>query len=334
MRPARSISAPVASASALASGEACTPAAHSTVRAAMRCGPAVGGADVETEGVDAGDAGAHAQLDAEPLQLLGAPDRTACRRTWPAAPCRRRAAARGATSDRTCGSSARGCAWPARGSVRPARSPVGPGADHGDRQPLLLLGGVGRRLGHLEAPRAPVGGPRGRRRSSSCPARAAPARRGRSRTGRRRRPRSGCRRGSRPASSGGRAAWTMRRSRSKPVTSTSSTRTLRARRRTWRNGGAIWPGDRMPVATWYSSGWKRWWLRRSSSVTSTGRLAEEPAGRQPTEAPADDDDAVAGRAVGGGDPPAPPQRAADGPAHRPGLECMIPPSAKIVVAAR
>ena len=23
-------------------------------------------------------------------------------------------------------------------------------------------------------------------------------------------------------------------------------------------GGAIWPSDRIPVATWYSRGWKRW----------------------------------------------------------------------------
>ena len=38
-RPARSVSAPVASASILASGEACTPAAQIFVRAGMRRSP-------------------------------------------------------------------------------------------------------------------------------------------------------------------------------------------------------------------------------------------------------------------------------------------------------
>ena len=46
------------------------------------------------------------------------------------------------------------------------------------------------------------------------------------------------------------AAWTTRRSRSNPVTSATSTRTFSYRRTTWRIGGAIWPGDSMPVATW------------------------------------------------------------------------------------
>src|SRR5215213_4989508 len=61
MRPARSTSAPVASARALASGDA--------------LGPAVGGADVDAGGVDGGDAGAHAELDAEPFEGLGGPAR-------------------------------------------------------------------------------------------------------------------------------------------------------------------------------------------------------------------------------------------------------------------
>ena len=43
-----------------------------------------------------------------------------------------------------------------------------------------------------------------------------------------------------------------------------------------------------PVATWYSSGWNRWKLRRSTSVTATDRLrarffaAYRPANPPPT----------------------------------------------------
>src|SRR5215470_9388694 len=33
------------------------------------------------------------------------------------------------------------------------------------------------------------------------------------------------------------------------------------------------PGESAPVATWYVSGWKRWKLRRSTSVISTGASA-------------------------------------------------------------
>ncbi|ETB03709.1 hypothetical protein O978_12435 [Mycobacterium avium subsp. paratuberculosis 10-5864] len=29
------------------------------------------------------------------------------------------------------------------------------------------------------------------------------------------------------------------------------------------------PSDTMPVATWYSSGWKRWWVVRAISLMST-----------------------------------------------------------------
>src|SRR5687767_10053726 len=61
-----------------------------------------------------------------------------------------------------------------------------------------------------------------------------------------------------------------RAARSTPVTSPSRTRTLRARRRIQRIGAPISAGDRPAVATWYSNGWKTWWLRRSTSVTRTG----------------------------------------------------------------
>jgi hypothetical protein len=43
-----------------------------------------------------------------------------------------------------------------------------------------------------------------------------------------------------------------------PVTSPVSTRTLACRLRMSRATGAMDPSDKMPVATWYSSGWNRW----------------------------------------------------------------------------
>ena len=67
---------------------------------------------------------------------------------------------------------------------------------------------------------------------------------------------------------------------------------FRWRRSTLRIGGAIWPSDRIPVATWYSSGWNRWWLTRSTRVRSTGRALQEPGREQPPEPAADDDDAM------------------------------------------
>ena len=68
---------------------------------------------------------------------------------------------------------------------------------------------------------------------------------------------------------------------------------LRIVRSTWRSGGAIWPGESMPVATWYSSGWNRWWLRRSTSVTSTGLRARKRTRGQAAEPAADDDHPMA-----------------------------------------
>ena len=54
------------------------------------------------------------------------------------------------------------------------------------------------------------------------------------------------------------------------------------------------PGASAPVATWYSSGWKRWWLRRSTSVRSIAVVLPEPARRvQAAESAADDRDPVA-----------------------------------------
>ena len=63
---------------------------------------------------------------------------------------------------------------------------------------------------------------------------------------------------------------------------------FRCLRRIERSGWAISPGDRAPVATWYSSGWKRWKLRRSTSVTLTSGSMPRLAGRvEPAESAAD-----------------------------------------------
>ena len=286
MRPARSTSAPVASASALASGEACTPAAHSTVRAAMRSVLPSASADVDPVAVDAGDPGAHAQLDAEPLQLLGRAARQVVaerRQRLLAAveqehPHRRRVERAEVL--------ARGCAWPARGSARPART-------RSVRRRRRRSSATPRCSAASVAVSAISNAPSTRRRTSRAssmvfmPGRvqrqlvvaevrlAGAAGDDQAVVGDLdRRVRAAARRAR------------SRRSRSKPVTSTSSTRTLSAPAAgCWRSGGAIWPGDRMPVATWYSSGWKRWWLRRSRSVTSTGRLARNRQAGSPPKPP-------------------------------------------------
>src|SRR6516225_6505993 len=82
---------------------------------------------------------------------------------------------------------------------------------------------------------------------------------------------------------------TTRRSRSKSVTVERMTRMFSRRRNFWRSTGEIWPGERMPVATWKSSGWKRWWFRRSMSVISTCPRARRDktraAGRPPKPPP-------------------------------------------------
>ena len=115
------------------------------------------------------------------------------------------------------------------------------------------------------------------------------------------------------------------------------TRTLSERRTTWRIGGAIWPGDSMPVATWYSSGWNRWWLRRSTSVTSTGSWPRSRSASSPPKPPPTTTTRVASSpvhlAVGRSTSATSPERL-DVAHSDPGLECMMPPSAKTVVAVR
>src|SRR5688572_30288564 len=47
----------------------------------------------------------------------------------------------------------------------------------------------------------------------------------------------------------------------------------------------MFAGERPPVATWYSRGWKRWKLRRSTSVTSTGASFSPRATASPPKPP-------------------------------------------------
>ena len=55
-------------------------------------------------------------------------------------------------------------------------------------------------------------------------------------------------------------------------------------------GEAISGAERPAVATWYSSGWKRWWLRRSTRVISTFSSRRPRAAARPAEAAAYDHD--------------------------------------------
>ena len=55
---------------------------------------------------------------------------------------------------------------------------------------------------------------------------------------------------------------------------------LRCLRRIERSGWAMSPGDRAPVATWYSSGWNRWKLRRSTRVRRDLRVDAQAASRR------------------------------------------------------
>ena len=50
-------------------------------------------------------------------------------------------------------------------------------------------------------------------------------------------------------------------------------------------GEEMSPGDNPAVATWYRSGWKTWWLRRSTSRTSTGASFRARAALRPPKPP-------------------------------------------------
>src|SRR3954469_18747222 len=56
-------------------------------------------------------------------------------------------------------------------------------------------------------------------------------------------------------------------------------------RRIVRMGELMSAGDSEAVATWYSSGWNTWWLRRSITVTSTGAAGNALAAPGPAKPP-------------------------------------------------
>src|SRR5262249_19694920 len=70
-----------------------------------------------------------------------------------------------------------------------------------------------------------------------------------------------------------------------PVTSARTNATFRFLRKMARNGAAIFPSDRIPVAHWYSKGWNRWCSARSSRVTSTGARRSARAANRPAKPP-------------------------------------------------
>ncbi len=79
---------------------------------------------------------------------------------------------------------------------------------------------------------------------------------------------------------------TVRASRSMSVTSPRITRAFSWPASTSRVGGAISPSDRMPVATWYSSGWNRWWVVLATIVMSaSARLSALVPNRPPKPDP-------------------------------------------------
>ena len=159
------------------------------------------------------------------------------------------------------------------------------GADHDEGQ-QLLRGAPGRWTARPARMRRGCGhATPARRRWSSCRAPTRRTGRCRSTTARRPRRRSGCRTGSGrcgPAGSSRRSCC----ARSILVTSPSSTWQFSWLRRITRVGGAISPSEMMPVATWYSSGWNRWWVVLAMSLMSTSaRLSFCAAFRPPNPEP-------------------------------------------------
>ncbi len=202
------------------------------------------------------------------------------------------------------------------------------GADDDDGEPALALGRRRRRSRPSRRRRRSAGAAPARRRWSSCPVRTGPARRARSTTGSPRRRRSGCRRGARgrrgaPAL----VAWTTRRSRSKPVTSASLDADV-----------AVLPdhvADRRGDLARRQHAGRHLVEQRLEQVVVAPvdqrhvdrHVPEQPRGEEAAEAPADDHHAMALFASRC-------SLIAATHGYRPGLECMMPPSAKIVVAVR
>ena len=71
----------------------------------------------------------------------------------------------------------------------------------------------------------------------------------------------------------GATEWT---SRPTPVTSPRITVVFRCFLRIARIGEAIYPGISAEIATWYRSGWNRWWFSRSTSTTRAARHGSVP----------------------------------------------------------
>ena len=278
--PARSVAAPVPCASCCPSGEAATPAAQMTQRR-LRCdaaSPPVGGCTSQAVGVDR-------RSRARPVRT-STPSFSSCSRALRAErlghglqharaafdqqDARAGAGRCGGTRRAACGARSRPACRPSpRRSGRPpittkvshARARVGVGLLlgrlEGQQHAAADLEGVGQRLqaGRERRPvvvaEVAVGGAggddqvvvgqRARRRPDALRARRIDARPPR------------------------RAAW-------------SRWRCLRNR---WRTGAAMAGAARPAVATWYSSGWNRWWLVRSTSVMSTGRLRRARAASRP-----------------------------------------------------
>ena len=167
----------------------------------------------------------------------------------------------------------------------------GAGTDHGERQQLGPSFRIAGPFGLFERAQDPS--PHLERVVDRLHARARTRRNGRCRstTGRRRRRRSGCHTGFRRC---GRASPTRRTCppRSMCVTSPSNTWTLRCLRRTTRVGGAMSPSETMPVATWYSNGWNRWWVVRAISLDVDVGVLELLCRVESAESRSDDDDSV------------------------------------------
>ena len=208
MRPARSSSAPVASASIVPSGDACTPAAQMTVWEATCDGLTFPDSsltvDVDAGAVDRGHPRPHHQLHAHALERPRRLHRklVAERGQRLGAPVHQHDPHLGRVDAAEVALQAADRHLPdLAGQLDAGRA----GADDHHRHPRVPLRRVRRRSRPSPAPRAPAAGSPARRRSSSSRARTGRTRRGRSTTGRRRRRRSGCRRGSPSAS--GRTAW-------------------------------------------------------------------------------------------------------------------------------
>src|SRR6516225_1922630 len=70
---------------------------------------------------------------------------------------------------------------------------------------------------------------------------------------------------------------TLRPAVSMPVTDPRITWVFACVARMPRIGAAMSAGDKAAVATWYKSGWNKWWLRRSITVTSAATLPSRVA---------------------------------------------------------